>query len=863
MGVLADYMAERLADRLARQRVVVWYDPARDWLPLIEVILGRRALPPRAAAVPVRLAGREATLVPYAGSYYEVVQACEPLTSGPEPAPLLIYVPGETHVPGLSPLRELECLGGEAEPYQRELAQIARSAFQAAGLAEAKIDEVLARPLPFAHLDRIQIEGADDFSLLAPVFGSSREADVIPAFLVDEPRRREVEAKGLLGPVEALVERGLGLTLKWSGTEDLTAARLAQQLGRALLVAEMRSDLSGAEPVEITQVPKPAASEHVERIRAICAALRREQPDRYERLADEVERDIGLAGAALDPAALGSIDTFRFEERALLAACDRLLGNGEPRRALEIVEARRSSYWVSVARYPDRHAVWEACGELARLAVAVEAVDRALAGMPATPRAWVEAYCAEAGWQRMDRLFRSVRYRLAGLEDAAELERGTARVLGRYDAVLERMAAGFVGALERAGWQVEGVLPQVEVFERHIGRSQGRVGYILADALRFEMGAELAALLKAVGATAVRLEPAIAAAPTITDLGMAALLPGAERAFTLAATAKGVTGVVGGRPLLGSAGRMDHAKGAIPGLVEMSLDRLVHDLKPKRIQEELKDAPVVVIRSQEIDGAGESLPEGLTRRVMGTVLEDLRKAAQRLADAGVSRIVIAADHGHLFGERRGEDMKIDPPEGGQTVDLHRRCWVGRGGSTPPGCVRLAVADLGYEGSDLELVVPRGTAVFKAGGSLAFHHGGLSLQELVVPVLSFELKGRRTVPAAREEVVVLEGLQSPITNRIFSLSLRRNDLGLEPLQLQVLAVAAADRRTVGQATFAERWWDAERHVLTLPAGDQGKAAVSVGLMIDDDSVESLRVLVVEVGTDRTVKDTPPIPVRVIR
>ena len=37
-------------------------------------------------------------------------------------------------------------------------------------------------------------------------------------------------------------------------------------------------------------------------------------------------------------------------------------------------------------------------------------------------------------------------------------------------------------------------------------------------------------------------------------------------------------------------------------------------------------------------------------------------------------------------------------------------------------------------SDLDLIVPRGLAVFRAGGSKQFFHGGLSPQELVVPVI---------------------------------------------------------------------------------------------------------------------------------
>ena len=62
---------------------------------------------------------------------------------------------------------------------------------------------------------------------------------------------------------------------------------------------------------------------------------------------------------------------------------------------------------------------------------------------------------------------------------------------------------------------------------------------------------------------------------------------------------------------------------------------------------------------------------------MDGVLNDLRRGVRVLADLGVKTIVLAADHGHLFADEIGDDMKIEAP-GGETADLHRRVWVGRG-----------------------------------------------------------------------------------------------------------------------------------------------------------------------------------------
>jgi hypothetical protein len=850
-------MDRRVGAELNERGVLVWYDPARAWQPWIQTAHCESSPGEEATAAQVTIGGRDAHLVVSTGSHYEVLQACEPLVSGSEPPRLLVYVPGEPYLEMLSPLRELECLGGEKEPYQRELTQVARQALQSAGLSESKIDELLNRDgLDFAYLDSISV-GDGGASPLAPVFGSSRELDVFPSFLGEPGRRAEAAEKGLLPEVARLASQGLGLQIP----EQPDAESMVGRIASALLVAEMRSDLDGPEPVAISQIAGPTSGEQIERVRAVCRKLRSEHPDVYESLADKVERDLGLPQAEIDPETLGQIDTFRFEEQRLLEACDRHLAEGEADRALSIVEGRlkEGSFWASVSRYPARHAAWEAAGDLARLAIAIDEVAEALERSPANAKAWVEAYTAPGGWHRVDQCFREARYRLSRLEDAAALEGGSDHVFACYDALLERMATGFVDALQAAHWQLAGIPRQEELYERHVARRSEPVAFLLADAMRFEMGADLARLLEAIGATGLKLEPAAAVAPTITDLGMAALLPGADRAFSMAESPKGVTGAIGGKALVGSPARMEHARGAVPGLVEMTLDHLVHDLSPKKREEELRGAKVVVIRSQEIDGAGENLPSSLARTVMGTVLESLRSAVRCLSDSGIHKFVIAADHGHLFAERRGDDMKIDPPEGGKEIDKHRRCWIGKGGSTPSSCVRLTASDLGYEGTDLELVVPKGTGVFKSGGGLAFHHGGLSLQELIIPVLTFELVGKKAATKPAADLVALESVPAKITNRIFSVRLTPRQLNLiEPLRVRVKAVSGTNQ-TVAQATFATAGWnDADKHVTFEDAG-----SIDVGLQLDDDTVSELRVIVVEVGTDRTLKDTAPIPVEVIQ
>jgi hypothetical protein len=854
MGALSDHLHRRVGADLDERYVLVWYDLAKAWEPWVRSLAGEvvTGLGPHDVTVD----GRETRLVAYQGSYYEVLQACEPLTAGVELPRLLVYVPGEVYQEALTPLRELECLGGEKEPYQRDLAHMARQALSAAGHAESEIDQLLAHEnLDFQYLDRVGGTSGGT-SPLAPIFGSGREIDVFPLFLADKRRRKEAGKKGLLPDISKLSKSGLGLDID----EGLDADAMRDQLARMILCAEFRADLKRPELTEISQIPAPNTDEQRQRARHVCERLRRDFPEEYEQLATKVEQDLGLAGAELDPLTLGEIDTFPFEEITFLDACNDLIASGKAQRSLAEAELRQRSFWTSIARYPERHRAWEACQALAVLALTIEQTQKWLKRPPAHAKDWVTAYAEDAGLSLIDRRFREARHRLSRLSDVEALEDARSRVFADYAALIDTLTLQFTETLLASKFQVEGTPPQTDIYAKRVRRLDQATAYILADSLRFEMGKQLAEMLESQGAKSVSVEPAIAVVPTITPVGMAALLPEADRSFSVRETSKGICGAIAGQPLERVESRMDHAKAQVPGLVELTLDEILSDLGPKQLAKRVADAPLVIVRSVEIDSAGESLPNQVAQRVMGTILEDLRNGVSRLAAAGITRFVITSDHGHLFGSKLGDDMKIDPPSGGKKVDLHRRCWVGRGGDTPSSCMRIAARDMGYD-SDLEFVFPKGIAVFKAGGDLAYHHGGLSLQELVIPVLSFEMEAPPSAKGKKKtDKITLEGVPKAITNRIFSVALAPVQIDLlQVLELRVIAVACDDNRTVGQAVVADKGFDAETRVLTL----QGADTVSVGLQLEDETVTELRIVVMEHRTGRVLKDTSPIRVDVVR
>jgi hypothetical protein len=243
---------------------------------------------------------------------------------------------------------------------------------------------------------------------------------------------------------------------------------------------------------------------------------------------------------------------------------------------------------------------------------------------------------------------------------------------------------------------------------------------------------------------------------------------------------------------------------------------------------------------------------------MDEVIGDIASAIQRLARAGVEYAVVSADHGHLFfATDRDESMRTDAP-GGDTVELHRRCWIGRGGNTPPGCVRVAASALGYD-SDLDFVFPTGSGVFKAGGDLAFHHGGASLQELIVPVLTVRTKLRESArPSAGP--ISASGLPEAITNRIFSvmLALGEDQMTLGASEMVVRPLLMSLGRQVGTVGMAV---DADFDRATGCVRLEPKKLSTIAFLLSDDSATSLRIVVQDPTTDAELYRSPhDIPVR---
>ncbi len=847
MHPLHDYVAKQLADKLKQRKVVVWYDPRNEFAPFVAEMRGGPRVNADLVAIPIE--GQPTFVAEYAGSMFEVRAFVEPHVCGDVPARVLMYLPGCERDRDGSVLMELEKAGTTWEPQLKQLAKHVLLQKYTLGT----VDEMLPFDRNVTYEDLAiacsNTSSNEVPSILRSIYHEMRDPEgLLAAWLVSDMRDVEVEHKGAKRELEKLVRSQLGLMLD----ENAALAKQRAVTLRYVLSGEFRSDLTCAAPSCLDGVPTPKTKEDAATLRDFTRRLRGGFPDAYADLADRVEKELGLAGAKLPPGALGAIDTFRFEERALLRYCGELIADKQFDVAVRIVGEREHSFWLD--RDVGRKAQWEACrrmAELGRLAFSVR--DAITQKVGADVNAWIDAYTND--WYRLDQAQRRLEAWVTNLDDEPE-ERALGVVRRAYEDALHSMAEGFTKALGKARYSASSSLHQTHVWSEVVAERPKPVAYFLVDAMRYEMGVELSERLPK--SSEVSVKHAVTALPSITTIGMAALQPGASKSFSVVAQGK-TLGVRIDDAFLGDlAARKKFATARVPNLVDVSLDELL-SLSASKLAKKIDKAQVVVVRSQEIDHAGEAGFTIHARQVMDTVIDNLARAIRKLATAGVEHAVVSADHGHLFfASDRDESMRTDAP-GGDTVDLHRRCWMGRGGATPPGCIRVSAAELGYA-SDLEFVFPTGSGVFRAGGDLSFYHGGTSLQEMIVPVITVRTKVRESArpPAG---LVTATSLPASLTTRSTSAMIV---LGAQQLTLggattmvvrPVLMSAGRQVGFAGMAIGAEL--DRATGCVTL----EPNTPIAIGFMLTDDSVSSLRVVIQDPVTDAELYRSPAeIPVK---
>ena len=733
---MRDQLAAELAKKVSQRGLVVWQDSEREY-----------------ADVAASLCPPDARFAEYVGSWYALRRQVEPLLAGDNPPKLVIYAPARA--PHDDPLEELRAAGSS---YVRRLPTLVKDSLKGQ-LSEQRLVEIgyQARTLVEAE-SALAGDAGGDIRLIS-VLGASDARTMALRILIGD-RDAELDTDGAWPAAGELLAAQIGGTSDGSG----------EQLRRDALRQMVLTEISGA----VGDLPKSLASgwqsvNAEQRRRTIDLLMAwRSDPiarDSYGALARQVDDELGLPESLPWSERLsGAVATPAMEDIAFGEAVRRL-GVGDAKDAGALAQQRlRISPWVqpqgpSGDEWATTARQWRAVRATAEL---LTTIDESPAPQGCSSGQLLEWY-VDAGW-KIDRSHRRFEVARNDLRVLGELEPAFTSARVAHEKWLDATLLAFTSAIDGSGFDAGSLMRQGDVHTRFVRDAAEPVAYVWVDAMRFELGVDLADGLRADGHR-VDLYPAVAAAPTITPVGMANLTPPNGAGLSLDLEGDEIVIRVGGGKVATVPDRIARLRAAHgTKVLDRTLDAVAGQGE-KEMKRALGDAGILLVRSQELDTAGESGMLNAAWSQFNAVLELLRNLVARLGQAGVRRIVITADHGFVTLSRGlGPDRAIDPPPGG-TGDLHRRGWVGKGASTNPSTLRVPLASTGIP-SELDLIVPRGLAVFRAGGSKQFFHGGLSPQELLIPVIVVETE---PAPAPKELQVDVTIAGGRITTGAFAAS----------------------------------------------------------------------------------------------
>jgi hypothetical protein len=238
---------------------------------------------------------------------------------------------------------------------------------------------------------------------------------------------------------------------------------------RYVLANEFRSNLGengqlkDPAAAKLKNIAAPTTADQEKTIREVAKRIRERYAAAYTILADGIESELGLSTESVVGSELGAIDTFRFEEMAVAAACFDLITSEKFTEARILIGSRENSFWINLDF--DRKTVWAVCGLMVDLGQVAEAACATIAKANGNVALWVDRYVStgDGGWFRLDRAQRKLEGFLVSVEDQID-EKAIAKIRGVYENAVRRMTEGFVKALQKADWSVPGVLQQTRIW---------------------------------------------------------------------------------------------------------------------------------------------------------------------------------------------------------------------------------------------------------------------------------------------------------------------------------------------------------------------------------------------------------------
>lgn len=512
----------------------------------------------------------------------------------------------------------------------------------------------------------------------------------------------------------------------------------------------------------------------------------------YNELAEIVEKEIKLATIVnqLPIEAFKNADTFSYFDKAIIIYIANSLeaSHEDYEEYIKLINLRRVKHFYEKFQY-----IYEALFYTVKM---YEFYKKYSSGIPKVSAIdmW-KSYVNE--YHEMDTYYRKFYVAFDNEPNSEILKKLRAMVENLYtNWFMGDLSSHWSQAIEsdlKDNWLLPGITNQQHFYRQYVApkvQKGERIFVIISDALRYEVGVEIAEKLNAETMGACEIEPVLSVAPSVTKLGMASLLPHKEVDFDENARV-----LVNGKSSSGLENRKSIIESSVPDSVAVHAQEVFAMNKAGR-REYFKGKKLIYIYHDTIDAMGDKAStEIYTFDAVERAIDEISTLIKIIRDdLSGTNILITADHGFVYQrDALAESDKIEK-EDIQTIEVKRRYMLSKEKRQMDGILNINMDSIIKNEHQLNVYVPKATIRFKIQGSgVNFVHGGASLQEVVVPLIKYK-NIRRGQTNSREIVKVdikLTNTTRKVTNSLFHLSFFQTEKVEEKVIPRTVMVYMAD------------------------------------------------------------------------
>ncbi len=340
---------------------------------------------------------------------------------------------------------------------------------------------------------------------------------------------------------------------------------------------------------------------------------------------------------------------------------------------------------------------------------------------------------------------------------------------------LDKLASNWNNVIEadlKETGRFKGIPQQVDFYQDVVKKVDGKVFVIISDAMRYDVAHSLAKQLEIETKADVDISSQQGIYPTITKYGMAALLPHKKLESI---ENNGTTKVlVDGKP-----SEMSDRDGILKSYSENSVALKYKDIITMKRDDRravVKGKDIIYIYHDTIDASSHNDETTVFDACDKTINEIKNLVNVICGELNGLNVLITSDHGFLYTyQQLDESDKMERSSFKKDIIEQGRRYVITNDKADPDFL-MPVKGI-YNDANMLGFAPRENIRIKGAGGINFVHGGVSLQEICVPVIKYKYlrsgykayKINKDKYDAKPVSIALLSSNRKISNMIFNLS----------------------------------------------------------------------------------------------